>query len=381
VRVAAQLARGKGLYALLTQAGVVNLASEAHYGLALALGGGEVSAAELASLYASLSNGGRVRPLRYLTRTPLSPGVAVMSPEAAFITQRMLLQNPRPRAANRAKNVQVAWKTGTSWGFRDAWSVGTLALPDAGQARQPFVLAVWVGNFDGQGNPALTGLNAAAPLFFALVDDLAQFTRGARTRPINLPGQNVELKPLNVIQLDVCAASGDLPNADCPVVRKTDFIPGVTPIRVSTVHRRVYVDAKTGVPSCFEGAPPATVRQVVREFWPSEIAQSFAAAGLQLKTAPSCARVSSAAPSITAPLSGVSYELTPAELARPSLTLRASAAGGVRQLFWFVNASFVGTSAPGVGLALAPKAAGELRISVTDDAGGHAERTVRVRVR
>jgi penicillin-binding protein 1C len=371
VRVAAKLSNG-GLYRLLRDANVRNLASEAHYGLALALGGGEISPAELAGLYAMIANDGRFRPLRYLQNDPKSAGHALISAEAAFITRQMLYTNPRPNAANRADNFPVAWKTGTSWGFRDAWSAGML-----GQ----YVLVVWVGNFDGAGNPALVGGLAAAPLFFGIANDLYASQR-LNLHP-DLPAD------LNVIELDVCAASGDLPNAECPVRSKTWFIPGVSPIRVSDVHRKVFIDAQTGAPVCrqtpnpesVDAQKPSPLRTEVREFWSSEIAQSFIAAGLQLKTAPNCSTVQAPAPTITAPLNNVSYRLSPAELKKPSLVLRASAGAGVSQLYWFANGSFVGTSKPGVGLRYTPKVAHEILVSVVDDLGGRAERRVRVAVR
>ncbi len=69
---------------------------------------------------------------------------------------------PIGRAMTNA-HPQVAWKTGTSWGFRDAWTVGVFG---------PYALAVWVGNFDGSSNAALVGVQTAAPLFFHIVDGI-----------------------------------------------------------------------------------------------------------------------------------------------------------------------------------------------------------------
>jgi penicillin-binding protein 1C len=365
VRIAAKLSE-HGLFGLLSQAGIRNLASEGHYGLSLALGGGEVSPAELAALYAMLGNDGRWRALRYLSSDAQSVGLPLLSPEAAFITRQMLYHNPRPRAANRSIRYPVAWKTGTSWSFRDAWSAGIF-----GQ----FVLVLWVGNFDGSGNPAFIGGQIAAPLFFAISDDLYN------SRQVQIASENSA--GLNVSEIDVCAASGDLPNADCPVRTKTWFIPGVSPIRVSDVHRRVYIDAKTGAPVCPDAgnAHENSLPTQVMEFWPSEIAESFAAAGLKLKSAPSCATVHAQAPQILSPISGVSFRLTQAELKQPSLVLRASAAAGVQQLFWFANSSFVGKTAPGEGLRFAPQFARNIQIAVVDDLGGRAERLVRVALR
>ncbi|MDO9354184.1 MAG: penicillin-binding protein 1C, partial [Solirubrobacteraceae bacterium] len=138
VAVSARLTKPT-LYEFLKQAGVGQLASEQHYGLALTLGGGEVSMQELATLYAMLANGGQLKPLAHtLSNTPPATQ-RLLSAEAAYITLDMLQANPRPDTGQRAFP-KVAWKTGTSWGFRDAWTAGVFGR---------YVLVVWVGNFDG----------------------------------------------------------------------------------------------------------------------------------------------------------------------------------------------------------------------------------------
>jgi penicillin-binding protein 1C len=122
----------------------------------------------------------------------------------------MLQENPRPddQTVRTRGNLHVAWKTGTSWGFRDAWTAGIFGH---------YVLVVWVGNFDSSSNPAFVGIQSAAPLFFRIFDALhsAEPTMSDLTlRP-----------PQGVTQVAVCAASGDLPNAECPQTALTWFIP------------------------------------------------------------------------------------------------------------------------------------------------------------
>gem|GEM_PF-3492603 len=211
------------LYDFLKMSGVQRLAPESHYGLALALGGAEVTMEELAQMYAMLANQGLWHPLRYLAGQggPADKPLALLSPEAAFIVQDMLRQSPRPDTFAPARPA-VAWKTGTSWGFRDAWTAGVFGR---------FVLVVWVGNFDGSSNPSLVGIEAAAPLFFRIVDAL-------RAEKLD-PGPMAAVQPGNLKRIDVCAASGDLPNADCPVTAPAWFIAGKSPIRLSTLHRAV----------------------------------------------------------------------------------------------------------------------------------------------
>jgi len=167
VWVASRL-RQPSFYQFLEGAGIGGLRPESFYGLALPLGGSEITMQELAGLYAMLANDGVLKPLR-MQRGPgqMSPtaGVRLISPEAAFITLDMLRRNPRPDGGVAAMRADwpIAWKTGTSWGFRDAWSAGVVG---------PYVLVVWIGNFNGAGNPAFIGADAAAPLFFRIADAL-----------------------------------------------------------------------------------------------------------------------------------------------------------------------------------------------------------------
>lgn len=107
-----------------------------------------------------------------LNETESTP-VRLLSEEASFITLDMLRQHRRPgdTLAQRSSSLPVYWKTGTSWGFRDAWSVGIFG---------PYVLVVWEGNFDGRGNNALVGAEAAAPLFFNIIDSVNASYPGLR---------------------------------------------------------------------------------------------------------------------------------------------------------------------------------------------------------
>ena len=116
VSLSAKLSK-PSLYDFLKNAGVSGLKSESHYGLALALGGGELSTEELVSLYAMLANHGRFKPFSLVKNN--DPSFALLSEESAYITLDMLRQNPRPDTSEPDR-YKTAWKTGTSWGFHDA---------------------------------------------------------------------------------------------------------------------------------------------------------------------------------------------------------------------------------------------------------------------
>ncbi len=120
----------------------------------------------------------------------------LLSPEAAGLTLDMLKDAVRPgdaavpRLAAEAR--PVAWKTGTSFSFRDAWTAGVF---------DHCVLVVWIGNFDGTANPAFVGRTAAAPLFFRIVDAL-------RAREaVQGPTCFARTPALTVHRVDLCAVS------------------------------------------------------------------------------------------------------------------------------------------------------------------------------
>ena len=359
VAVSARLSQPT-LHEFLKHAGVKKLASEQHYGLALTLGGGELSMEELATLYAMLANGGALAPLAYTADAPRPAARRMLSEEAAFITLDMLARNPRPDTGVPAFPA-VAWKTGTSWGFRDAWTAGVFGR---------YALVVWVGRFDGRSNPAFVGVQTAAPLFFEIIDSL-------RSQGLD-PGAMARSTPEKLARVQVCAASGDLPNAHCKELAPTWFIPGISPIKVSTLHREVYIDQASGHAVC---APGPGVRSEVYEFWGTDMLQLFAQAGLPRRIPPNacCGTVRAAAvadgPKIVSPLQSASYVV---RLSRPEpLNLRANAAQS-GPLYWFADSAYVGEAQPGQGLNWSPPVAGRYTLSVVDAQGVTDTREVAV---
>ncbi|MBL8525169.1 MAG: penicillin-binding protein 1C, partial [Betaproteobacteria bacterium] len=374
VQVAAKLTR-PSLYDLMKTSGVANLASEKHYGLALTLGGGEVTMEELARMYAMLANGGDLRPIQYAVAKqpspfplpqPLSrkrervaerpgegtrPSTHLLSEESAFVTLDMLKTNPRPDTGQPAQPA-VAWKTGTSWGFRDAWTAGVFGR---------YVLVVWVGNFDGAGNPAFIGVSAAAPLFFNIVDALRHEGVIANETP--------RLPPGKLTRVDVCAGSGDLPNADCPQRVSTWYQPGKSPIRISQLHKRVLIDRRTGEAVCDENAN--TQWQVIEQ-WPSDMQRLFREAGMPRREAPRLPDCEGrkverrgVEPQIVSPLRAVTYT---GRLSKPvPLSLRAEGVRGKQ--YWFSNEAFIGEVTAGESLAWNPPKAGRYVLRVVDESG------------
>ena len=132
--------------------------------LPLALGGVGISLFDLTRLYVGLAHDGRVAPLRLVSRE--NPGEApLMSPRAAAQITEILRGAPPPDGwmprALAAGAAQIAYKTGTSYGFRDAWALGYSAN---------WTIGVWTGRADGTPRPGAYGRNTAAPVLFSLFD-------------------------------------------------------------------------------------------------------------------------------------------------------------------------------------------------------------------
>ena len=359
----------------LEAAGVSRLRTADEYGLALVLGGGEVTMEELARLYAMLASGGVPRRIVSVPDGPPSPLASPrrLSAEASFLVLDALYDVPRPNPPTLPTDAArpVAWKTGTSFGFRDAWSVGVIGR---------FVLAVWVGNFDATANPAFVGRTAAAPLFFSIADSLPG-VRGEGLRP--RPGPDLDVR-----RVAVCAPTGDLPGPHCPRKGWSWFIPGVSPIKVSTVHRAVPVDAATGLRSCRSGAQG--VREEVFEFWPSDLEAVLRRAGIAIRRpprwSPDCGMDTLSAtgqpPRIHSPQSTVTYHAPGADAAatgQGDILFAATTEADTNRLFWFVNDRLVAEVARGEPYFWTPRP-GRFTVRVVDDAGRAAAVGINVRV-
>jgi penicillin-binding protein 1C len=361
------------LYEFLKKSDVRLPRPESSYGLALPLGGAEVSMEELVRLYAALANDGELRSLRRTTRDPKpSRSRRILSPEAAFLALEMLANVPRPEmnCADATHAAPIFWKTGTSHGFRDAWSVAVF---------DHYVLAVWMGNFDGRGNNALVGRTAAAPLLFQIIDSL----RSSWPEPAcpHQPPHGANLK-----RVEFCAVSGELPELWCTQRVEGWFIPGVSPIKTCEVHREVLVDASTGLRVPMDDGTRALRREVF-EFWPSDLLALFERAGVPRRSPPPFAPGtatdligrSGQPPRIIAPAHGETREIVLlGEHSDSAIPLRAKTEADVREIYWFADRTFLGKSRASDIISWQP-ARGHYELTALDDHGRSGSCSVTVR--
>ncbi|TZF88280.1 penicillin-binding protein 1C, partial [Lysobacter lacus] len=155
--------------------------------LSMILGGTGAKLEDLVGAYASLQRGGIAARVRYTTRDPLVERRA-MSEGAAWIVRDILERTPRPGTAADLFDTQghaaVAWKTGTSYGYRDAWAIGST---------RGYTVGVWVGRPDGTPMPGQYGVVTALPLMFEVIDSLPR----SRTA-------GIERAPASVRSVDIC---------------------------------------------------------------------------------------------------------------------------------------------------------------------------------
>lgn len=346
----------------------------AHYGLALILGGGEVGLLELTNLYATLAQGGTHAPPvvqndghRAVPMVPSAEGLQarrLLSAEACALTTDILarLQRPDlPGGIDQARGVPaVAWKTGTSFGHRDALALGYSAR---------YAVGVWTGNVSGRPVKGISGARQAAPLLFDIF-------RALEPDGASLP------KPegLNLSQVEVCAESRQLPGPDCHARVSVPVIPGVTRLAPCAVHHRVLVDAATGLQvagSCLEGPPGLPVREVRTEVvteYPPELVAWWLAGGMAVPrpplASPDCPEaLAGQGPRITSPKAQAVYQArpdVPPQFQRVSMT--AQAGTSVRELAWFQDGVLLGKSGPEESLFL-ELTLGNHRLVVVDEQG------------
>ncbi len=214
-----------------------------HYGLTLVLGGAEGSLWDIASMYAemgrtlnrypNIEKGVRGRPgyIHAINTHPYYPEndaanePPVLSPSAVWSTFEAMLEVTRPEEdANWqtfSSSSKIAWKTGTSFGFRDAWAVGVTPK---------YVVAVWVGNADGEGRPGLVGITAAAPLLFDVFDRLP------KTNWFNPPHDDMTT-------VRICRTSGHRASSICEVVDEVAIPNASLNTTACPYHQLVHLDA------------------------------------------------------------------------------------------------------------------------------------------
>jgi penicillin-binding protein 1C len=362
-------------------------------GLSMILGGCGATLEELTGLYSVFASDGRyIRP-RYTTddtvvdvplrnawsraaEAGMTAGTAVgkgyggrgeriLSPAATFMINEILSKVSRPDFPLNWQSTEhlpkIAWKTGTSYGRRDAWSIGY---------NKRYTVGIWVGNFSGLGIPELSGANVATPLLFTVFntidydDDDSWFSQ-----------------PEDCDVRMVCTETG-LPPADFCTHLVTDyFIPLVSPTKKCDNMQEVYVSADEKISYCRTCLPEAGYKKKLYKVIPPEMKDYYDINRITYTVIPPhnprCEKVfAEGGPMVTSPANGSEYLINRKD--PEPLQLRCRVANDVGRVYWYINDQFYKSGDAG-GMQFFVPSEGPVKISCTDDKGRNTNIRIRVR--
>ncbi|MFQ3574942.1 MAG: penicillin-binding protein 1C [Cytophagales bacterium] len=320
----------------LTSAGLKTIEKKRNeLGLSLILGGCGVTPEEMLRLYSIFSNKGEMKELQYLAigLKAQEKSQKMISDASAYMISEILSGITRPEFEDYApyldNHQNICWKTGTSYGRRDAWCIGYTTQ---------HTVVVWLGNFDNSPSPELIGLDLAAPLFFQIMNHLGKNSI-----------QTWFSVPQTLKTRIVCRESGLPPNENCNQLVSDFFIPTISPYQTCNHIKKTWVDEQEKYSFCSNCLPQNGYKQKnYRTYHP--LLLDFLLSNNQILNLPpphnpSCKHeIQTESISITNPKNGMVYfvdESNPEKFqlssATPSIT---------KKIFWYVNGKKVSESKP-----------------------------------
>jgi len=336
--------------------------------LALILGGAGSRLEDLVSGYSAFARDGRSATIRLQPDDTLRER-PLLSPGSAWIVRRILSGQARPDRDPRAELVQrpvLAWKTGTSYGFRDAWAIGV---------GPRYLIGVWIGRPDGTPVPGQFGLASAAPLMLQVHDVL---TNRDSQRGISAPVKPV---PANVGVAAICWPLGQPMSRSDPNCRRQRFawtLDHTTPPTLQALDQPLSVGLMESVWVNAKGlrvdahCPGAELKNIA--LWPAPLEPWLPRAERREARIPAAdpdcpppALAASSPLSIVGVREGDQLRLPAAS--QQALRLKISALGGSGRRWWFLNGAPLGDSANQDFINASFERLGRYQLSVLDEAG------------
>jgi penicillin-binding protein 1C len=335
-------------------------------GLSMILGGCGASLEELTGLYASFATDGNFIQPSYTSQDTSGRRLRVMSSEANFMIAEMLSKVNRPDFPlsweSSARLPKIAWKTGTSYGRRDAWSIGF---------NRKYTVGVWLGNFSGEGAPELSGANAATPLLFRIFNTINYDADQQWFTP-----------PAGLQQRKICSVTGMPCNEFCTDQILDYFIPLHSSTVLCNHMQEVQVDEKEKISYCKTCLPATGYKTKWYRITPLEMQRYFEENHIVYDHVPlhnpQCERVfTEGAPAITSPHNGNEYYIS--KTSPEPLQLSCETGTDVSRVYWYINNKLFKTAAPKEKLFFAPTE-GPVKISCADDKGRNQDIWVTVKL-
>ncbi|MEM7180671.1 MAG: penicillin-binding protein 1C [Spirochaetota bacterium] len=355
-------------YAVLQSSGMTSLfRSYDEYGLSLVLGGAEGLLFDITQMYANLAAEAKGRKRMHLhwlagqSRTKIiekSFGTA-----AAYLTLDALLEVTRPNLDHFWRNFRsskkIAWKTGTSYGLRDAWAIGVTPK---------YTVGVWAGNANGEGVAGLSGVSSAAPILFdifRILDDSSWFATPWK----------------QLTEFQVCKDNGLLPSAPCELQRVLAPL-GVSFTRQSTQHKLLHLDKERKWQVHADCENTTNMRHETWFVLPPVQAFYYKKFHPEYKSPPpfrpDCRRETTQPITLIYP-TATSKILIPRNLKGEldAAVLQAVHVIPDTEIFWHLNDTYVGKTKTFHQISIQPKA-GTYKLTLVDEHGNRLERSFEV---
>lgn len=334
-----------------------------HTGLSLILGGCGTTLEELAGLYAAFANDGHFQKLQYTKADFADEPVSIGSSGSSYMITEILTQLKRPdlplEYVDAANLPKIAWKTGTSYGRRDAWAIGYNA---------DHTIAVWVGNFDGKGVPELNGSDCAVPLLFMLFNQL-----NSRNTDWFFPTYDTDFRL-------VCSESGMVPDTFCHDRVMETYLPGISPSVRCNHLKPVFTNNDESVCYCSECLPARGYKTKLYPNYPPELIGYYQEMQIPFSEIPDhnpqcSALIDEPGPHVTSLTDGAEYLVF--EGRKQKLMLKSNCENGVNTVFWYIDKKYLGKCSPNETLYL-PAEKGKHTITCADDKGRTSSITITV---
>lgn len=328
---------------------------ESGMGLSLILGGCGVTLEQLVAQYAAFANDGKYLPVNWLRSADKSATVTLVSAQSAYMINTILTQLHRPDLPFNFQNTthlpRLAWKTGTSYGRRDAWAIGYNAN---------YTIGVWAGNFSGRGVPELNGTDIATPMLFELFNTIDY---NATT--------NWFTPPKGIDYRLVCSETGKIPEDFCTDRVMDIFIPMVSSNEKCDHLKSVFVSEDEHEMYCTSCLPAnGSKLKLVRNYSADLLAWMEENKIVHEELPPhnpKCERVfSEDKPVITSPVNTMEFFIIPAD--SQQMLLSCHAAMEVQKVYWFINDKLFKSCNPADRTFFVP-ALGKVKITCSDDKG------------
>ena len=325
-----------------------------YLGLSMILGGCGTNLQELTRLFSSFARKGKLYPLKFISIETQSAGEQIFSEASSYLIAQILSGINRSdivNLSNYTKLPKFAWKTGTSYGKRDAWTIGF---------NPNYTIGVWMGNFNGVGSPNLSGAEVAVPVLFDLFNAIDY---NSDEKWFDVPEELYTSK--------VCAESGLMPTQYCKNV-VTDFaIKNRSTNDVCDIHKPIFVNNDETIQYCTSCLPNSNYKKVVYPVYSSELTIWLSQNQRDFHSPPqhnlNCtATFAEGGPKILSPSEDYEYYLE--KNSGQEILFLAASDSRVKTQYWYVNDKFYKKCKPGDKVFFKPEVK-KLKITCLDDKG------------